>query len=61
MRLNAPKQITWIIANVVGILGILLFLNVFSIPGIAIGASATFWMAAGSFILLSLGSFLSGL
>ena len=56
MRLNAPKNITWWIAVVVGVLGILgTFIAIPVVSGLA------FWFVAVAFILLALGTYLKGL
>ena len=56
MNLSAPKNITWWIAVVLGVLGIL---GTFvSIPFVSASA---FWFVAVAFILLALGTFLKGL
>lgn len=56
MRLNAPKKITWLIAVIVGVVGILAQL----LP-IAILAPYAFWLVAGAFVLLALATYLKGL
>ena len=48
MKLSAPKQITWIIALVLGIVGILA--NLASIP--VITATIGFWLLAVAWALL---------
>jgi protein-S-isoprenylcysteine O-methyltransferase Ste14 len=57
MRLSAPKQITWIIALILGVVGILA--NLASIPGItpAIG----FWLVVAGWALLLIATFTHGL
>lgn len=55
MKLNAPKQIVWIIALVVGILGILGYL----IP-LPVVTGLAFWMVTVGFVLLVLGTALKG-
>ena len=56
MKLNAPKNITWYIAVVVGVLGILG--NLITIPVIS---GFAFWLVAIAFVLLALATFLKGL
>jgi len=56
MNLNAPKQITWWIAVVIGVLGILG--QFIAIPFVSAYA---FWWEAIAFILLALATFLPGL
>ena len=48
MRLNAPKQITWIIALILGVVGILA--NITSIP--VITAAIGFWLLVVAWVLL---------
>ena len=56
MKLSAPKTITWWIAVILGVLGILgTFL---SLPLVSANA---FWFVAVGFILLALATFLKGL
>jgi hypothetical protein len=54
MQLNAPKQITWLIAVIIGAAGILSYLV--TIPGLSPSA---FWLVAVGFVLLALGTFMS--
>jgi len=56
MKLNAPKNVTWWVAVVVGVLGILG--KLFTIPFVSDNA---FWFAAVGFVLLALATFLKGL
>ena len=56
MKLNAPKTITWWIAVVLGVVGILgTFVAIPFISGIA------FWLVAIAFVLLALATALTGL
>jgi hypothetical protein len=56
MSLSAPKQITWIIAVVLGVIGIL-----GKVVPIAAVAAYAFWLVTIGFILLALGALLKGL
>jgi len=56
MRLSAPKQVTWWIALVVGVLGILAYLV--TIPVLS---GFAFWLVVVAFVLLLLATFLVGL
>ena len=58
MKMNAPKTVTWIIAVVIGVIGILAGLGILSISGITTYA---FWMVAAAFVLLALATLLKGL
>jgi hypothetical protein len=56
MKLSAPKKITWWIAVILGVLGILG--TFISIPFVSANA---FWFAAVAFILLALATFFKSL
>jgi hypothetical protein len=56
MRLNAPKQITWLVAIVFGVVGLVAYFV--TIPGLSANA---FWLVTVGFVLLALGSFVKGL
>ena len=56
MKLNAPKNVTWWIAVIAGVLGILgTFMSLPVVSGIA------FWLAAAAFVLLALATYLKNL
>jgi hypothetical protein len=56
MKLSSPKNVTWWVAVVVGVLGILG--NFVAIP--VVSASA-FWFVAAGFVILALATYLKGL
>jgi len=56
MKLSAPKNITWWVAVVLGVLGILG--TFISIPFVS---SYTFFLTAAGFVLLALATYLKGL
>lgn len=56
MKLSAPNQTLWLIAVILGVLGILAFLGV--IPPLATYA---FWLVTIAFVLLLLGTLLKGI
>jgi hypothetical protein len=56
MNLNAPKQITWWIAVVLGVVGI-----IGSFVAIPFISAYAFWFVAIAFVLLALATALSGL
>ncbi len=56
MKLNAPKQVTWWIAVVLGVLG--LIGTFVAIPFVSANA---FWFIFVAFLLLALATFLEGL
>jgi hypothetical protein len=55
MKLSAPKQITWIIAVVLGVLGLLGSFGVPVVSGLA------FWLAFLGFAILAVATFIEGL
>ena len=56
MRLSAPKNVTWWIAVVLGVLGILgTFIT------IPLASDNAFWFVAVGFVLLALATFLKNL
>ncbi len=55
MKLNAPKQITWWIALIIAVIGIIGRLVI--IPVISPYA---FWLVVVAFVILFLGTFLKG-
>jgi protein-S-isoprenylcysteine O-methyltransferase Ste14 len=56
MRLNAPKNVTWWIAVVVGVLGIL-----GSFTSLPLVSDNYFWFVVVGFVLLALATLLKGL
>jgi nicotinamide riboside transporter PnuC len=56
MKLSAPKQITWWIALVVGVVGVLAFLT-----PIPVLSGFAFWLVVVAFVLLILATLLKGL
>ena len=57
MRLSPPKQITWIIALILGVVGILA--NLASIP--AITPATGFWLVVAGWVLLLIATITHGL
>jgi protein-S-isoprenylcysteine O-methyltransferase Ste14 len=57
MRLNAPKQITWIIALILGVVGILATLVTLPVITPAIG----FWLVVAGWALLLIATITHGL
>jgi len=56
MKFNAPKQITWWIAVILGVLGLLsTFVSIPVVSGLA------FWFVFVGFLILALGTYLKGL
>jgi hypothetical protein len=56
MRLSAPNQVVWVIAVVLGVLGIVAYLGV--IPPLAAYA---FWLVTIGFVLLVFATLLKGM
>jgi hypothetical protein len=59
MKLNAPKMITWVVALVVGVIGILIHVGSLSIVAVPFGLG--FWLVVVAFVLLLLATFMKGL
>ncbi len=57
MTLSSPKMITWVIALVLGVIGILA--NLVALP--IVSASLGFWLLAIAFLLLVVASAVKGL
>ena len=55
---NAPAQATWIVALVVGLLGILIHERLLRFSGLGI---ESFWLVAGAFVLLLIATLVRGL
>ena len=56
IRLSAPKVITWVVAVVVGVVGIVAHLGI-----IPVLSGYAFWLVAAAFVLLVLATLLRGL
>ena len=56
MKLSAPKQVTWIVAVVAGVLG---FIGTY--VAIPVVSGIAFWLIFGAFVLLVLATYLKGL
>jgi hypothetical protein len=56
MRLSAPKQAVWVIAVILGVLGILGTFVV--LPFVTV---YSFWLVAAGFVLLALATLLDGM
>ena len=57
MKLSAPKQITWLVALILAVLGLLGGLNVID----ALSGNIAFWLAFVSAVVLLLGTYLKDL
>ena len=58
MRLTPPAKTTWIIATLIGVLGILYRTGAVRLPGIGIEA---FWLVVVGFVLLAVAPLVKGL
>jgi hypothetical protein len=56
MQLSAPKQITWLIALVIGVIGVIAYLV--TIPVLS---GLAFWIVVVALVLLLVATFVSGL
>jgi hypothetical protein len=56
MKLSAPKTVTWWVAVVIGVLGILG--NLVTIPVVS---GLAFWLVALAFVILAVATFMEGL
>jgi hypothetical protein len=59
MKLSAPKMITWIVALIVGVIGVLL--TVANVSLVAVPFGLGFWLVVVAFVLLLLATALTGL
>jgi len=58
MRLSPPSTVSWVIALIVGVLGILAHAGIFRIPGLAV---QPFWLVTVGYLLLLVASLVRGL
>ncbi len=56
--MNAPKFITWLIAVILGVLGIISHLGIVAIPGVF---GYSFWFVTAGFALLAIATAVRGL
>ncbi len=59
MKLSAPKVTTWLVALIVGAVGILIHVGSMSIVSVPYGLG--FWLVAVAFLLLLVATLLKGL
>lgn len=57
MQLSSPKMITWVIALILGVVGILA--NLVALP--VVSATIGFWLLVIAFLLLLVGSAVKGI
>lgn len=58
MKMSSPKVITWLIAVVLGVFGILLKLSIITVAGVT---GYAFWFVVAGFALLVLGTLFKGI
>ena len=59
MNLSAPKMVTWLVALVVGVIGILIHVGSLSIVAVPFGLG--FWLVVVAFVLLLVATLFKGL
>jgi hypothetical protein len=59
MHLSAPKQITWLIALIVGVVGIVV--QIMGLTLIAVPFGLGFWLVVVAFVLLLVATMVEGL
>ena len=59
MNLSAPKMITWVVALIVGVVGILIQVGSLSIVAVPFGLG--FWLVVVAFVLLLVATVTKGL
>ena len=59
MNLSAPKMVTWLVALVVGVIGILIHVGSLSIVAVPFGLG--FWLVVVAFVLLLVATLMKGL
>ena len=59
MNLSAPKMITWVVALIVGVIGILIHVGSLSIVAVPFGLG--FWLVVVAFVLLLVATITKGL
>jgi len=60
MQMNSPKLLTWVIAVIIGLLGILIHADVMSVPALE-RVIRPFWLVSAGFVILTLGNVFKGL
>lgn len=56
LNLSAPKEVTWIVAVIAGVIGLLMHFGVFSLAGVS-----AFFLVGFGFVLLALATLLKNL
>ena len=60
MNLSAPQLITWIVAVIIGLLGIFIQLDVMSVPALE-NVIRPFWLVSTGFVVLAVSNLFRGL
>lgn len=60
MNLSAPQLITWIIGVIVGVVGILIQIDVMSVPALE-DIVRPFWLVSTGFLILAVSNLFRGL
>lgn len=60
MNLSAPQLITWVIGVIIGLLGILIQIDVMSIPALE-DLIRPFWLVSTGFVVLAVSNVFRGL
>lgn len=55
MRLNAPKQVVWMISVILGAVGV-----IGQVAGVGVLAPYTFWLVTIALVLLAVGNVMKG-
>jgi hypothetical protein len=58
VRLTPPAQATWIVAVILGLVGVLVRTGALRLPGLGVEA---FWLVAAAFVLLAVAPLAKGL
>lgn len=60
MNLSAPQLITWVIGVIIGLLGILIQIDVMSVPALE-NLIRPFWLVSAGFVILAVSNVFRGL
>lgn len=60
MNLSAPQLLTWILGVIIGLLGILIHLDVMSVPSLQ-ELVRPFWLVSTGFVILAVSNIFKGL
>ncbi|QGY41337.1 hypothetical protein GM415_14790 [Pseudodesulfovibrio cashew] len=60
MNLSAPQVITWVVGVIIGLLGILIQMDVMSVPALE-NLVRPFWLVSTGFVILAVSNVFRGL